>query len=308
MPALSPDSVKKFRATLLSWYAEAARDLPWRKTHDPYAVIVSELMLQQTQVDRVIPKYNAWMKQFPTAQDLAKASTRDVLEAWQGLGYNRRARFLQKMAQEVTKKYNGTFPGTLEELIALPGIGPYTARAVLNFAFAKPEPIVETNVRRALSRIFVSYKNTLTLTEDEYWALAHAVTPQKDHYNFNQAIMDFGAVICIAKKPKCGSCPFQKMCNSYPDILEAKPQQLRVTKKANETLYFGEPRRIWRGRILKFLHTPQAKKSGATLNAIGKAIQDDFSREREEWLMSVLSTLIADGMVECTEKKYHLPL
>ncbi|MCW1929977.1 MAG: A/G-specific adenine glycosylase [Candidatus Kerfeldbacteria bacterium] len=308
MSSLSPHAVKKFRSALLTWYASAARDLPWRKTRDPYTVIVSELMLQQTQVDRVIPKYRAWMKKFPNVQTLASASTREVLGEWQGLGYNRRAQFLHRMAKEVTKTYGGIFPNSIDALMSLPGIGPYTARAVMNFAFETSEPIVETNVRRVLSRIFVSFKHTLSLTEKEYWALAHAATPKKDHYNFNQAIMDFGAVVCVAKKPKCEACPFQNMCNSYPEILSAQPKHLRVTKKTNEKIYFGEPRRIWRGKILKFLHTPRQQKNGASLVEIGNAIQNDFSVERKEWLKSVLHTLIADKMVEQKGKRYHLPL
>lgn len=300
--------IRRFRATLLAWYAHAARDLPWRTTRDPYAIVVSELMLQQTQVDRVIPKYNAWMAQFPTVHALAQASTREVLAAWQGLGYNRRAQFLHAMAKEVVETHAGVFPDSIDGLLSLPGIGPYTARAVMNFAFERPEPIVETNVRRVLSRIFVSYTQTLTITEDDYWALARAVTPQKNHYNFNQAIMDFGAVVCLAKKPRCGQCSFQDMCASYPRILDAQPRHLRVTKKVNETLYFGKPRRIWRGKILAFLHTEPYVHRGATLTRIGQHIQDDFSAERAPWLQTVLDTLIADGMIEKRARTYHLPL
>ncbi len=295
-----------FHRTLLRWYRRHARDLPWRKTHDPYAIAVSELMLQQTQVDRVIPKFHQWMKLFPTINQLAGADTKSILAAWQGLGYNRRALYLQRMAQTIVKEHDGNFPDTLEGLRSLPGIGPYTASAIASFAFHQPVPLVDTNVKRVLGRIFVGWKKLEDMAEPQIWKLATDVLPkQKKHiYDYNQSLMDFGATICTATKPKCEECPLSKQCKSYPSILQAERKQL-LTKAPTETQYFGKPRRIWRGKILKLLH--DRPKGKATLLQIGKSIQPDFTTDRIDWLRGVVATMEKDGLVVIKNKTVRLP-
>jgi A/G-specific adenine glycosylase len=170
---------------LLSWYAERGRDLPWRRTRDPYAILVSEVMLQQTQVERVVPRYEAWLERWPTVEALAAASPADVIRAWQGLGYNRRGLTLLRAAQRVAE---AGWPGDLTEL---PGVGPYTAAAVANFGFGRAELPVDTNVRRVQERT------------------RHGFSP-----GAAQALMDLGASVCLARIPRCGSCPLAVSCPS----------------------------------------------------------------------------------------------
>lgn len=302
MTSPSANQKKLFRTKLRDWYSIHARDLPWRNTHDPYAIMVSELMLQQTQVDRVIPKFNAWIHLFPSVEVLAKASTKDILSAWQGLGYNRRALYLQKAAIFVVEECNGVFPSTKEALLQLPGVGPYTAGAIMSFAYKKGAPIVDTNVFRVLGRIYLGYKVLPSTPESTLWELSEAMVPKRgDAYTFNQAIMDFGAMQCTLRKPQCDTCPFQKSCTSYPDILDATTEELRYQKKPNEKKYFGQPRRIWRGKILKYLHTAEAR-NGASLQNIGTAIQTDYSHDREEWLQTVIDSMLKDSLIQQHKK------
>ena len=150
---------KKIQQRVLHWYKQNKRNLPWRQTHDPYHILVAEIMLQQTQVQRVIEKYQSFLKRFPTVQKLARAKASSVITEWKGLGYNRRALFLQRSAQSVVKDHGGRFPRTISELVSLPGIGDYTARAVLSFAFKKPVPMMDTNHRKFYSRLFPKAKN-----------------------------------------------------------------------------------------------------------------------------------------------------
>lgn len=289
---------QSYQRKLRAWYKEHARDLPWRQTSDPYRILVSELMLQQTQVDRVKEKYAQWMKRFPTIGHVARAQQKTIVRYWQGLGYNRRALYLHRIAKIITSEYGGRFPDTKDELLALPGIGPYTAGAILSFAFHKNEPIVDTNVKRVLGRHFIGYKELPELSEEEYWDLSTAVTPKRgDTYSFNQALMDFGSLTCTLRKPNCGECPFQNTCASYPEIQNAKPSELRYQKKANERLYHGKPQRIWRGAMLQHLH--EAGGSELLVN-IGPAIQDDFEIKRLAWLYRVASALQDDGFVRIT--------
>jgi len=186
-----------FQRKILSWYKGHKRDLPWRKTRDPYAILVSEIMLQQTQVERVIGYYNRFMKKFPTLEKLARAQKKTLLSYWSGLGYNSRVLRLQQLAKVVRKEYKGMMPGTEEELLALPGIGPYTANAVLSFAFNKPSPVVDTNIRR----VFI---HELKLKEDismeELKTLSLDLIPEHKSCIWYNALMDYGAMEKTARK------------------------------------------------------------------------------------------------------------
>lgn len=305
IPPISSGRRKRFQEKLLQWYAQHSRELPWRNTRNPYHILVSEMMLQQTQVDRVIPKYHAWLERFPDLETLARAKPKTVIAQWQGLGYNRRALYLHRIARVVTTELDGEFPQTNEELQQLPGIGPYTAGAVMSFAFGAQEPILDTNVKRVLGRVFLGFKKLRKSTEAQLWELSQHVTPDSNAtYYFNQAVMDFGALTCTQRKPNCSTCPFQRMCTSYPEIQEAKPAELRLPQ-VQETLYFGKPRRIWRGKIVKHLHT--LDDSGCTFAELGPAIQDDFAKDRLSWLKEVVATLEKDGLVAVSGKKVTLP-
>jgi len=212
-----PDARQRFRRRLLTWYRANGRDLPWRQTSDPYHILVSEVMLQQTQVDRVLPKYHEWLAKYPSLEALATAPERDVAETWRPLGYNIRPRRLQSIARESVEKYNGQLPSDEETLLSFKGIGAYTAGAIRSFAFRQRAAILDTNVARVLFRIFVARGDLKAhATRRHLWAVSEVMVPRKEVFDFNQALMDFGAMICVARKPKCDVCPMTKLCRSYP--------------------------------------------------------------------------------------------
>jgi A/G-specific adenine glycosylase len=190
--------------------------LPWRRTRDPYRVLVSEVMLQQTQVTRVRQYYPRFLERFPDVASLAAAPARAVREAWDGLGYYARARNLHALAKQVTRAHDGALPDTPEELIELPGVGRYTAGAVASFAYERPVPAVDTNVSRVLRRVFWGRSTSNGRRESDVWRLATTLVPKdgKRAWKFNQAIMELGALVCVARKPRCGECPVRSGCKT----------------------------------------------------------------------------------------------
>lgn len=217
MPAKSTPYVTRhaveFRGQLLRWFRRHGRDLPWRQTRDPYRVLVSEFMLQQTQVSRVQEYYPAFLASFPSIHALAAAEPSRVRERWEGLGYYRRAANLHRLAQVVVEECGGVVPDRVEALRRLPGIGRYTAGAVASFAFEQAEPAVDTNVSRVIRRVFHPRRNT---TEHRVWLTAAAILPRRrsNAWAFNQAIMELGAVVCTARVKRCGECPVRGVCRS----------------------------------------------------------------------------------------------
>jgi A/G-specific adenine glycosylase len=207
-----------FTRKLLAWWSRAARDLPWRRTRDPYRVLVSEFMLQQTQVSRVEEYYPRFLSRFPDLETLAAAPARAVREEWEGLGYYARARNLHSLARGVVRRYDATLPEDPEKLIELPGIGPYTAGAVASFAYEKPVPAVDTNVGRVIRRVFFGDRKVPLPAprSQQIWALARTLVPKngKRAWRFNQAVMELGALICVARKPKCPECPVRPVCRT----------------------------------------------------------------------------------------------
>jgi A/G-specific adenine glycosylase len=215
-PRLDRVRLRAFQAKLLRWFRRHGRDLPWRHTRDPYKILVSEVMLQQTQVDRVKEYYARFLREYPSVRDLASAHPARVRDSWDGLGYYARARNLHAAAQKVAQAHMGKFPRRLEEVAALPGVGRYTAGAVVSFAYGDAAPILDTNVRRVLTRLFVRRRPVSQAKLDRrLWSLAEAAIPPGRVWEFNQGLMDFGATICTARVPKCGACPMRAMCNFY---------------------------------------------------------------------------------------------
>ena len=214
--AAKPPNAQPFTRKLLAWYARAGRDLPWRRTRDPYRVLVSEFMLQQTQVTRVAEYYPRFLERFPDLGTLARAPARAVREAWDGLGYYARARNLHALAKHVTRRHDGTLPDKPEELRELPGVGPYTAGAVASFAYEKPVPAVDTNVARVIRRVFFGRATGSVQRATQLWRLAAALVPRngKRAWKFNQAVMELGALICVARRPKCPECPVRSVCRT----------------------------------------------------------------------------------------------
>ncbi len=207
------DLKKKIQSKLLQWFEKNQRDLPWRKTKDPYAIWVSEIMLQQTQVKTVIPYYHTFLKSFPTIHHLAKADLSEVLRVWEGLGYYSRARNLHKASQIVLDRFHGKIPDSMKDLLTLPGIGRSTAGAILSFAFNKESPILDSNAKRVLSRLFAVSRNSRERnTEQSLWKISESLIPKGFSNPFNQALMDLGSMICKPKDPQCPKCPLQNLC------------------------------------------------------------------------------------------------
>ena len=211
----APEPRRRFRQALLRWYAGHGRDLPWRRTRDPYRILVSEIMLQQTQVERVIPKYHEFLIRYPTLEALAAADVADVKKTWYPLGYNIRPVRLHAIAREAVARYGGRLPEDDGALQSLDGIGRYTAGAVRSFAYGQRAPVLDTNVRRVLGRVFYG-RDGRRVAAAVMWRLAECLLPRHDAYGFNQALMDFGATWCTARKPLCLPCPMRRFCRAYP--------------------------------------------------------------------------------------------
>lgn len=211
---------RSFRKRLLAWYTKHARDLPWRKSSDPYRVWVSEVMLQQTQVDTVRPYFERFTDAFPTVADLAAAEQQDVLRLWEGLGYYRRAQSLHKAAKQVVADHGGQMPGDVATLQTLAGIGRYTAGAIVSIAYDKPAPILEANTIRLFTRL-VAYdgKPTTAAGQRRLWGVAEELLPKKNVARFNQALMELGSLVCTPTQPKCDACPVGSLCQANAEGL-----------------------------------------------------------------------------------------
>jgi A/G-specific adenine glycosylase len=224
------DDLTELGRRLLAWYEQQRRELPWRDTHDPYAVWVAEIMLQQTRSEAVIPYYERFLARFPTLRSLAVASLADVLKAWEGLGYYARARNLHAAARQVAQEGDGQIPASLEELLRLPGIGPYTAAAIASIAFGQDSIALDGNLRRVLCRIFaIDDDPGRPSTQRQLTELAHRMLPAGRAGDLNQALMDLGAGVCLPAHPRCLICPLMNLCQSqFEGIQEALP--IRATR------------------------------------------------------------------------------
>ena len=271
---------------LLSWTARTRRDLPWRDTREPWAILVSEVMLQQTQVPRVVPKYHAFLERFPSATVCAAASAADVVRAWAGLGYNRRAVNLHRAAVAVVDRHGGVFPDDLDALMALPGVGPYTARAVLTFAFGRDVGIVESNTGRVLARVAGR-----PLPPADAQRLADELVPDGHGWAWNQAMIDLGATVCLRRAPKCGECPVASHCRWHGGPDPAAP--------ANKQSTFAGSDRQGRGRLVDAM-----RLGPVDVDRIPDAAgwPDDPARAHR-----TAATLVADGLAIELDGKLRLP-
>ena len=214
-----PAARQWFRRRLLTWYGRHGRDLPWRTTRDPYRILVSEIMLQQTQVDRVLPKYHEWLEKYPSFEILAAAAEDDVVQTWRPLGYNIRPRRLHAIARESVARYGGALPSDEDTLLSFKGIGAYTAGAIRSFAFRQRAAILDTNVARVLFRVFVARGDIKAhAMRKRLWAISAVLVPHKHVFDFNQALMDLGATVCVARKPRCPACPMKGFCRSFTSL------------------------------------------------------------------------------------------
>ena len=289
-----PADADAVREALIEWYEEGHRDFPWRRTEDPYEILVSEVMSQQTQLGRVVDAWEAFLDRWPTAEDLAATDRSDVVGFWtdHSLGYNNRAKYLHEAARQVVEERGGEFPDTPEGLRELMGVGPYTANAVASFAFNAGDAVVDTNVKRVLYRAIDEIHNA---DDPDYEMVANALMPEGESRVWNNAIMELGGVVC-QKTPKCDEegCPWRKWCYAYetgdftaPDV-PTQPE-------------FEGSRRQFRGRIVRTL----GKYDELTLDELGPKIRVDYTpngNHGREWLRGLLSDLADDGLVEVDER------
>jgi A/G-specific adenine glycosylase len=296
-PLEDHDRIERIRQGLLAWFAVNGRNLPWRQTRDPYRILVSEVMLQQTQVDRVIPYYERWLELFPTAEALALAPTADVITAWSGLGYNRRAVNLQRTARAVVEQFGGEFPRDPEQLRALPGIGPYTAGAIAAFAFEQDVAFLDTNMRRVIHRLTEgSDLPALKVSEKVLLERAEELVPDGLGWVWNQALIEFGALHCTQRRPACVICPLQRECRAFPTIqsdIAALPAGVRLKREAT----FSGSNRQYRGRVVEALR----QRPSLPLAELGQSVRDDFSPKDLPWLYGVVTGLARDGLVSVQE-------
>lgn len=267
---------------VLAWGLPRMRDLPWRRTRDPWQVLVAEVMLQQTQVARVVSRWHDFLDAYPTPSECATASLGDVLRRWQGLGYPRRARNLHATACIVEREHGGMFPDELGALMALPGIGPYTARAVLAFAFERDVAVVDTNIARVMARVAGG-----RLTARGVQTRADELVPAGDGWAWNQVLMDLGATVC-RPVPHCDECPAAKCCRWWRDGRpEPDPAQGSAGVSTRQAPFAGSDRQR-RGEVLRALH--------------------DGPRPVGDFDPRIVDGLLADGLLTCTGDQLHLPV
>lgn len=292
-------------SVLLDWYQKNGRKLPWRETRLPYAIVVSELMLQQTQVSRVIDFYHRWLAKFPDWKTLAQAGNAEVIEAWAGLGYNRRGLMLRDMAKQVVERGE---PTTEEGWRALKGIGPYTAAAVSAFALKQRSLPIDTNIRRVLARLLLGVPYP-ELSDDERIRVAfdQFLPTEGNFYDVPQALFDLATMVCT-KTPACAVCPLKDQCLAAPKFLAGEvATPVRMTKKAKEKIHRDKPfpDRIYRGRILKFV---REHKGDASVQTIGPRIDSGFDVALDQaWLEAMVGRLVKDGLLARHNDLLQLP-
>ena len=287
----------------LRWYQKNGRDLPWRKTRSPYRILLSEVMLQQTQVDRVIFYYKRWLKRYPSWRSLAVAKKSEVIQMWSGLGYNRRALFLKQAAEQVVK--NGV-PENKHEWLLLKGVGEYTARAVSVFCQNKRLMPIDTNIRRVLGRLFLG--KPFPSPKDDYKISGAALKELEKIQNFQdvpQALFDIASLYCT-KTPNCQNCPLKTDCKAAPKFLSGTVRiPKRTVNKTKENIRPGKkyPDRIYRGRILKVIN----EREGISISEIGTLVDPNFRNDDQEWIFQMINRLEKDGLIERKKEKISLP-
>jgi A/G-specific adenine glycosylase len=292
------DRLGRIQDGLLRWFKENARELPWRRTRDPYAILVSEVMLQQTQVDRVLPYYTRFLERFPTVEDLAAAATSEVIRIWSGLGYNRRAVNLQRAARAVVDELGGSFPDDPADLKKLPGIGSYTAGAIAAFAHERDVAFLDTNMRRVISRMIFGSES---VRESEAIGAATALLPPGHGWTWNQALIEFGALQCTARRPACIVCPLRDECVAYPTMQIALQLKSARTSKAKAEP-FESTTRFYRGRIVEALRAlPEDEPEGIPLPELGLRVREGFTAENLPWLRELVEGLQRDGLALVAE-------
>ncbi|MCC7357034.1 hypothetical protein IT408_00820 [Candidatus Uhrbacteria bacterium] len=287
---------------ILTWYAQHGRVLPWRETSDAYAIFMSELMLQQTQVTRVIPLWENWLRRFPHWTALAQAKTADIIQAWTGLGYNRRALYAREAAQWICTH---GLPKNETEWRALKGVGSYMAAALTAFIQHQRTVVVDTNVRRVISRVFLNIPFPDLQDDVKVREKLQSLIPLTGkHWDIHQGLMDIASEYCFNRNPDCTHCPLFSICKTRQFFLQfphAKPEKQVLREKKREGKKF--PDRIYRGRILQLLRTQKTHK----ISTIGLTIDPTFRPCDQEWIQKMITRMVTDGLLESTGTSIHLP-
>ena len=290
-----PQASPRLTARLLAWSEETRRDLPWRRTRDPWAILVAESMLQQTQVARVVPRYEAFLDRFPDPAAAAESPVAALVESWEGLGYNRRAVNLHRAAQVIVAEHDGRIPDELAALLRLPGVGPYTARAVLAFAFERDHGVVDTNAARVLARAVAGQ----LLTTRQVQQLADEQVPLGQGWAWNQAVLDLGATVCTRRSPRCEECPIQRQCrwarSSWSGV---DPADGSAGVSGPQSRFEGSDRQ-GRGRLVQALRTGPVSVDRLA-DAAGWADEPDRASR-------IADGLVADGLAEYIDGHLALP-
>ncbi len=299
----------KAAQALLAWYRRSGRaGLPWRAVRDPYYTLVSEFMLQQTQVDRVVPKFEAFVAAYPGVASLARAPLADVLRAWQGLGYNSRALRLKRAAEEVGERFGGRIPSDTGDLRSLPGVGPYTASAVRAFGFNLDDVPLDTNVRRIVHRLFFGVEHPPRAERAQLDARAREIAPAGMAHDWNSALMDLGAAICTARAPHCGICPLRSHCAAAP--VDAGHLALRRAahaprKSPQEAIRFERSTRFARGRIVDRLRE-LAPGQAISLLDLHRDLESALPERTAGELEKIVEALERDGLVSVRDRRLAL--
>jgi A/G-specific adenine glycosylase len=281
------------RRNLLRWYRKNGRSFPWRMPEtDPYVVMVSEVMLQQTQAPRVAELLPIFLERFPSVQQLSTASNAAVIMAWKGLGYNNRALRLRDAARMVMEEFSGQIPSAMDDLRRLPGIGPYASAAISTFAFNTRTIVLDVNVRRVYSRLSSWQPDSAGIAADATLEpFAQSVLPKRNPSEWYHAVMDLGATICMARRTLCSGCPLQNHCPS--SHLEHTPPPLRTSQRS-EPMFRGEPRRLWRGRVVQALRSIDGRVRHDDLLTMVFGV---LSQPEREVVAQVLTALETDGLI-----------
>ncbi|HXF33323.1 MAG TPA: A/G-specific adenine glycosylase [Candidatus Acidoferrales bacterium] len=290
---------------LLTWYARRGRhDLPWRRDPTPYRVLVSEFMLQQTQVERVIPIFDAFVLRFPDFETLAAAQAAEVVRAWRGLGYNTRAVRLQRVARAVVDRHEGRLPRERDALLALPGVGPYTASAIRAFAFDADDVALDTNLRRIVHRVRFGLEIPPRASAREIDEAAGAMLARGRSFAWNSAMMDLGATVCTSRAPKCLLCPLRERCAAAP-VDGANLAALREKGRSPGRPRFEETSRYARGRIVDFLRE-LPPGSAISLLDLHSALRPQLGTRELGEICDLVGGLERDGVVHCADEQVRL--
>ena len=290
----------EIQRSLLNWYRRNARVFPWRvRDVDPYVVVVSEIMLQQTQAQRVTEALPRFLEQFPTVHALAQATNAQMIRQWKGMGYNSRALRLRDAARMIVLRHDGVVPSDVDALRELPGIGPYASASIATFAYNKRVPVLDVNVRRVYSRWMRRQRTTIDVESDNVLTqFAMNVIPARSASRWHHAVMDLGATICTARKPLCTLCPMADLCPSA-HVLEYAQRAKRA-----EPMFRGEPQRLWRGRFVNALREAPAGLTPSALVAAAGAIR--LANEEHAWFRALIDALVRDGVVERSGRRIRL--